>query len=85
MMELGFNTPMAKAKIIDEAPIHDAFGIGDAKLIAPGDPKRSVLYHRITKRGEGQMPPTSTNVVDAKAAELISEWIRSLKARQPGD
>lgn len=85
LMELGFATPMAKAKIIDEAPIHDAFGIGDAKLVAPGDPKRSVLYHRITLRGEGQMPPTSSNLVDENGAKLISEWIQHLKSRQPGD
>ena len=35
----------AEMRLIDEAPIHDRFGIADARLVAPGSPERSVLYH----------------------------------------
>lgn len=78
LMELGFKTPLDKAKIVDEKPTHEDLGIKDARLIAPGDPERSVLYKRITRRGEKQMPPTSTNRVDEQGAKMVAEWIKSL-------
>lgn len=80
LMELGFKTPLEKARIVNEPPTHEDLGLKDARLIAPGDPQRSVLYHRITRRGEKQMPPTSTNRVDEEGAKLIEEWIRQLAA-----
>ncbi len=78
LMELGYQTPLAKARIVDEQPIHEDLGIRHARLVAPGDPARSVLYQRISRRGQYQMPPTSTNRVDAAGVKLIEEWIRQL-------
>jgi uncharacterized repeat protein (TIGR03806 family) len=80
-MELGSKTPLTKAKIIDELPVHETLGLSDARLIARGAPERSVLYKRITRRGEKQMPPISTNLVDQQGAELIKTWILSLPGR----
>ncbi|HEU0123469.1 MAG TPA: PQQ-dependent sugar dehydrogenase [Bryobacteraceae bacterium] len=78
LMELGYRTPMAKAKLIGEEPTHETLGLEGARLVAPGAPERSVLFKRITRRGEYQMPPTSTNVVDAAGARLMEEWIRQI-------
>jgi uncharacterized repeat protein (TIGR03806 family) len=78
LIELGTNTPLAKAKLIDEPPVHEDLGLQDARLVAPGSPERSVLYRRITRRGAKQMPPVSTNIVDVEGAKLIEQWIRSL-------
>ena len=50
-----------------------------SRLVAKGDPARSVLYERVNRRGGGQMPPTSSNRVDAAGARLLAEWIKSLK------
>ncbi len=80
-MELGSNTPLEKARVIDEPPEHETLGIADARLIAPGAPERSVLFQRITRRGDKQMPPVSTNRVDEKGAALIEKWIRSLEQK----
>lgn len=77
-MELGANTPLEEAKLIDEPPEHETLGVADARLIAPGAPERSVLFQRITRRGDKQMPPVSTNRVDEEGAALIEKWIRSL-------
>ena len=33
---------------------------------------------RISRRGELQMPPTSTNRVDTRGAALIEAWIKQL-------
>ena len=78
LIELGARTPLEKAKLIGELPVHEDLGIPDARLVAPGAPGSSVLYQRITRRGQKQMPPISTNVVDEQGASLIKEWILSL-------
>jgi glucose/arabinose dehydrogenase len=78
-MELEFTTPLDKMRIINVKPVHDTFGIKDAKLVAPGHPERSVLLHRISHRDKGHMPPLATRVVDRAAVEMLTEWIRTMK------
>ena len=78
-MLLSFGTTLDKAKLIGETPLHDRFGIEGAQLVAPGQPDKSILLHRINRRGRGQMPQLGTTIVDEQAAELMAEWIRSLK------
>jgi len=75
MIELGYRTPLSRSHAVNEAPMHDTFNIKDAKLIAPGDAQRSIIFHRINLRGSGQMPPTSSNRIDEAGARLIREWI----------
>jgi hypothetical protein len=65
-------------KLVDEKPLHDGFGIENARLIAPGHPERSVLLHRVSTRGGGQMPQLATSVVDHTAVEMLREWIRRM-------
>ena len=77
-MELALDTPVGSMGIVNVNPIHDRFGINDAKLVAPGFPEKSVLYHRTSRRGVGQMPPLMSTEVDRTAIELIAEWIRGL-------
>lgn len=56
------------------------FGMRDARIIAPGDPYRSVLLYRMSKLGYGRMPYIGSRVVDGSAIALIEDWIRSLPA-----
>lgn len=63
---------------MDEAPTHETLGIEEARLVKSGEPNRSVLFRRITRRGEYQMPPTSTTRVDTVGAKLIEDWILQL-------
>ena len=79
-IEVGFKTPTEKAKLVGETPMHEVAGIENVRVVAPGAPERSVLYWRMTQRGASQMPPSSTNLVDRRGAELIADWIRSLPA-----
>ena len=70
--------------VLDVKPLHHQFDIQDARLIAPGDPDRSVLLYRMSIRDRGQMPQLGTNRVDERAVELLKTWIRSLeKEKQP--
>jgi glucose/arabinose dehydrogenase len=78
-MELEFTTKREKARIIDVKPVHDTYGLPDARLISPGHPERSVLLHRISNRGAGHMPPLATSVVDREAVELLRSWIAQLQ------
>ncbi|MDA1180187.1 MAG: PQQ-dependent sugar dehydrogenase, partial [Planctomycetota bacterium] len=77
-MALEITTGSEGLAVIDQHPQHDTLGIANARIVAPGDPQRSVLYHRVSRRGRGQMPPLVTQVVDQRASDLFSEWIKSL-------
>jgi uncharacterized repeat protein (TIGR03806 family) len=78
-IDLEITTPREKMHLIGEKPLHDTFGIKDAKLLVPGDPERSILYQRLKRRGPGQMPPLATSAVDEDALRVIRQWIESLK------
>src|SRR5262249_28959435 len=74
-MELEFTTEPEKMWVLGVKPVHDSYGLPDARLIAPGHPERSVLLHRISHRGAGHMPPLATAVVDREAVRLLHDWI----------
>jgi uncharacterized repeat protein (TIGR03806 family) len=78
-IDLHADTAADKMKLIRERPLHDKFGIADAFLVAPGSPKKSVLLHRMTHRGRGQMPPLASARVDEKAVKLFEAWIEGMK------
>jgi hypothetical protein len=79
MLDLEFTTRPDRTRIVDATPQHDTFGIRDAKIVARGDPARSVLFHRVSTRGPGQMPPLATSRVDEDAVKMLREWIRAMK------
>lgn len=54
------------------------FGIREARIIAPGDPYRSLLLYRMSKLGYARMPYIGSQVVDSAGVALIEDWIRSL-------
>lgn len=78
-INLHLSAPLDKMKLVGVPPLHDRFGVADAKLVAPGSPERSILQERLARRGKGQMPPLASTVVDEQALKLIREWIRELK------
>jgi putative heme-binding domain-containing protein len=81
-MELGIATRSQRMNLLEARPQHDTFGIQNAMLVAPGEPERSVLLHRVSHRGRGQMPPLVTTRVDDRAVALLREWIASMKPTQ---
>jgi hypothetical protein len=81
LMNLEWGVAPARCRAIDVPPQHDSFGLPGARLIAPGKPESSVLLHRLTTRGPGRMPPLASSIVDQKAAEMLSEWVRRMPGR----
>lgn len=55
-------------------------GIAGARLVVPGDPQRSVLYLRATRRDGLQMPPVGSTRIDPDGERLLADWIRSMDA-----
>ena len=82
LINLEHNVKLDAAKLVDEIPLHDQFGISGARLLVPGAPEKSVLLHRLMLRGRGQMPPLATNRVDHQGTRLIREWIETLQPSQ---
>jgi uncharacterized repeat protein (TIGR03806 family) len=82
-MELGLATPREKMELIEARPQHDTFGIANAMLVAPGEPDRSVLVQRISRRGPGQMPPLVSHRLDQEGILLLRQWIAGLKPSRP--
>ncbi|MFT5466876.1 MAG: glucose/arabinose dehydrogenase [Verrucomicrobiales bacterium] len=67
-----------------ESPNHGTLGLTpaeDFRVVKPGDPSRSTLFHRVANRGEGsgQMPPIGAHTPDPAAATVILQWIAEMK------
>ncbi|MBN9121127.1 MAG: PQQ-dependent sugar dehydrogenase [Planctomycetes bacterium] len=71
--------PVKDLGAIDTKPGQGTFDLKDPRVLVPGDPKRSMIYHRMTLTGLGRMPHIASNVVDEPALKLIHDWIASLK------
>lgn len=83
-INLDFNAGLAQTRLLGVKPLHQTFDIPDAQLVAPGDPQRSVLYQRMSRRGPGQMPPLASSLVDQEAVRLLEEWIKQQKLPATG-
>lgn len=79
-MELEFTTELDRMEVLSKFPQHDTFGISQPMIVAPGEPDRSVMLARLTRRGRGQMPPLVSNRIDVKGVELIRQWMASMKS-----
>ena len=77
--EVPINIDLKQTKAIDVRPMRGDFGLKDARIIAPGDPYRSVLYYRMAKTGSGRMPHLGSDVPDPNGLELVGRWICTLK------
>jgi uncharacterized repeat protein (TIGR03806 family) len=71
--------------IVNTRPGQGSFDIPDARVLVPGEPARSLLYHRMTRLGLGRMPHVASSVVDDKAVKLLHDWIKQLPVQDgPG-
>ncbi|MDB6078010.1 MAG: hypothetical protein JWO82_1757, partial [Akkermansiaceae bacterium] len=72
-----FDTPLASQGILN-GEVRNNLGIDNAKIVIPGDPAKSIMHLRMGSTApDQQMPPLTRNVVDAKALEMLGEWIRA--------
>ena len=76
---LTIDTPLAEARLIDVKPVQGDLGIPNARIIAPGDPYRSVLLYRMATAGRGHMPYLGGKLIDDRGLLLVRDWIASMK------
>jgi putative heme-binding domain-containing protein len=77
-IDLRANIPLKECKIADVRPVQGTFEIPNARIVARGDPYRSVLFYRLAKLGRGRMPHMGSEIVDERGLRLIHDWILSL-------
>jgi len=77
-IELRYETAPEATLAIDTKPVQGTFSIPECRIIAPGDPYRSILYYRMAKQGRGRMPHIGSELVDEAGVRLIGEWLRQL-------
>lgn len=81
-MDLRFSTPLAATNACDIRPFRGDLGIAEARLIAPGDPDRSILLVRDGRRDSAGMPPLGSLIVNEASLSLLREWIAGLTSCQ---
>jgi putative heme-binding domain-containing protein len=59
------------------------FGLPAPRVIAPGEPNRSVLVYRMAKFNTGRMPHVGSDLVDPAGTELVARWVASLAHDEP--
>lgn len=82
-IHLDFSQTLTETKLVNQLPIQGSFQLPDAKIVAAGDPLRSVLYYRLAKVGPGHMPHIGAKQIDERGLRLIYEWIESLPQPNP--
>lgn len=70
-------------KFVDALPAQGTFGIADARVVASGDPYRSVMLYRALKSGRSHMPQFGSNVIDIQGLRLLRDWILSMPSNNP--
>ncbi|MCA9156676.1 MAG: PQQ-dependent sugar dehydrogenase [Planctomycetales bacterium] len=79
-LRLQYNLNLEQTGLLGGELTQGGFGIQQPRIVAAGDPYRSVLYYRMSKLGKGQMPHIGAHVLDEAGLLLIHDWILSLPA-----
>ncbi len=72
-----YDTPLARQHLINGPVLIDE-RIENARIIAPNDIWRSLLYMRADTTEPFKMPPLARNTVDEPGMKLLRQWIESL-------
>lgn len=79
-LELPYELPLERTHLLDARPTQGSFDVLGAKVLASGDPYRSILLYRMSKLGRGRMPYVGSSVMDRAGVQLIHDWISGLPA-----
>lgn len=75
LSHMQYDLKLEKAQLIDAIPSQGDLTVERARVIAPGEPSRSVLLHRVAKTGQGHMPRLGPHQVDSEGLALLATWI----------
>jgi uncharacterized repeat protein (TIGR03806 family) len=74
-MDLRYQTALGATSACNVAPQAGDLGVAGAMIILPGDPDRSLVVLRTSRRDAAGMPPLASHVVDAQGVQLLRDWI----------
>lgn len=77
-IEVNLEPPLARTGLVGASAMQGDLGLEEARIVAPGDPWRSVLYARVATPGRGHMPLVGPRQVDPEGLALLRTWITSL-------
>lgn len=83
--ELVGGLPLEELHVVDAPPTKGSFGLPDPRVVAAGDPYRSVLLYRMAKSGRGHMPQFGPSLIDDAGVLLIHDWIASIDSDRSVD
>jgi uncharacterized repeat protein (TIGR03806 family) len=72
-----YDTPLPHQNLVAGRVLIDE-RIDGARVIAPNDAWRSILYVRANTLEAFRMPPVARNTIDTHGMELLKQWIESL-------
>jgi len=79
-LDLRASVPLDEMGLLNAPPQRGDFGIAGARVVAPGDTDRSVLFLRMQLRdGDRQMPKLGTARPHARALHVVRKWIEGLR------
>jgi len=81
--DMRFHVDMDRMNLVGKEPRQGQLGPPDTLLITPGEPRQSELFFRISRRGQRQMPPVGTRVVDPQGTEIVRRWIAEMEKEEP--
>lgn len=81
--DLRMSQSLAETGLLD-AGINNPLGVVGEKILAEGEPEKSILYLRANSAAPSiAMPPVAKNLVDEEGVALIEEWIEQLGGTPP--
>jgi hypothetical protein len=78
-LDLRYPTSLAGMTGCNIRPQAGNLGISNARIIAPGAARRSVLVARANRRGSHGMPPLGSVLVDTAGVVLLTRWVNGLR------
>ena len=72
-----YDTPLTRQNLVDGSVLIDE-RIDGARVVAPNDIWRSILYMRANTTAAFKMPPIARNTIDVRGMKLLRDWIKSL-------
>ena len=84
VFDLSYHLPLKRTKLLGLRPAQGDFDLENARVVAPGDPYRSVLLYRMAKQGNGRMPHLGSRRIDTAGLKLIHDWIADMPLDEPG-
>lgn len=75
--------PLKDTGTVGTKPAHGDFALKDPRILAAGEPERSMVLHRMKLSGLGRMPHVASSVKDERAVPMIRDWIKQLPKDNP--